>query len=217
MNHSVAPSRRNVAKSAAWAVPVIAVGAAAPAASASTATPPGLQGWVQVTETCDSRTGARLGINGAGSYPDRGLWVYNTTPSTTIVSASITFYFPASMNLTWSYATGGSTQWTVPEKDPSAPPISGMTAYTSRYNGAFAAGSGSPTYSYALGQPAFQTQTLSYSYCLSAVRAYARRTVTVDGKQISFLRGPITLQPSRAGSRSSKGVTDTATAVSDAI
>lgn len=208
MKNSVAPSRRSVAKSVAWTVPVIAVGTAAPAASASTtATPPGLQGWVQVTETCDARTGARLGINGAGSYPDRGLWVYNTTPATTITNASITFYFPTTMNLTWSYASGGSTQWTLPTKDPSAPAVTGMTAYTTRYTGAFAYVKGNPVYSYALGQPAFQTQTLSYSYCLSAVRAYARRTVTVDGKQISFLRGPITLQPSSAAPRANTAAT----------
>lgn len=199
MSNSTMPTRRTVAKAAAWTTPVLAVGVAAPAASASTtATPPGLQGWVTVNESCSTSAGMQLSIDGTGNYPDRGLWVFNTTKTTSIADAAITLYFPSGMNLQWSYASGGSSHWTLLAVDTTAPPISGMTAYTTRYTGAFAYVPGNPTYSYAVGQPKFQAKALAYKYCQSAITAYARRTVTVNNKQIAFQRGPITLQPSRA-------------------
>jgi hypothetical protein len=203
MSNSATPTRRTVAKSAAWTVPVIALGVAAPAASASTtATPPGLQGWVTVSESCSIVTGMQLTIDGTGSYPERGLWIFNTTKTTAIKDATVTFYFPADMNLQWSYASGGSTQWTVPAKDSSAPSIAGMTAYTTRYTGAFAFVPGNPAYSYAVGQPKFQSKALSYNYCRSAITGYARRSVSVDGQPIAFQRGPISLLPTRSAPRS---------------
>lgn len=213
MSNSVMPSRRTVAKSAAWSVPVIAVGVAAPAASASTtATPPGLQGWVTVSESCSTATGMQLTIDGTGSYPDRGLWIFNTTKATTIAGASITFYFASDMKLQWSYASGGSSQWTLPARDSAAPPISGMTAYTTRYTGAFAFVPGKPSYSYAVGQPKFQSTPLSYGYCRSAIKAYARRSVAVNGEPIAFQRGPISLLPTRSAPRSASRAANEAAA-----
>lgn len=196
MSNTALPSRRAIAKSAAWSTPAIAIGVAAPSAAASTtSTPPGLQGWVTVTETCSISAGMQLTIDGTGSYPERGLWVFNTTRTTAIAQASMTFYFPSDMKLQWSYASGGSKQWTQPAKDSAAPSISGMTAYTTRYTGTFAHVSGGTDFSYAVGQPKFQANALAYSYCRSAIKAYASRTVTVDNKQISFRRGPINLLP----------------------
>lgn len=202
MNNST-PSRRTVAKSAAWAAPVIAIGVAAPAASASTTdTPPGLQGWVTVTESCSPRSGTQLAIDGAGSYPDRGLWVFNTTPTTTIADATMTFYFPSNLKLTWSYAAGGSRLWSPLTRDTSAPSITGMTAYTTRYSGGFVhvpgGAPGKPAYSYAEGQPRFAAEPLPYGHCQSTILAYARRSVVVDNEQISFQRGPISLRPTFA-------------------
>lgn len=186
-------TRRTLAKAAAWATPVLTLAAAAPAVAASN-TPPGLQGYVYVAKQCVPRS-TLLSIDGSGSYPSRGLWVYNTTSSTTVTNASITFYYPSDLGtLSWSAGTSNSG-WSVPTVDSTAQTISGFTAYTTRYTGAWQyVGSGDPTYTYALGQPNFAARVSGSRYCgVDDLPVYANRTVTVGGSTISFRRGPVYL------------------------
>lgn len=186
-------SRRTVVRGAAWSVPVVAFAGAAPAFAASL--PPGLQGWVTVAKRCRWTSQSTLEIDGRGSYPDRGLWIYNTRETTTIADAKITYYFPNSLGtLTWQAAAGNS-RWSVPAVDNSAPVIAGHTAYTSTYTGGWqfvdSPGDG-VDYTYATGQPHFSAN-LSYSSCQRTITAYARRSVIVNGETIDFTRGPINL------------------------
>lgn len=194
--HTHSISRRHLAAGAAWTVPAIAVAAMAPNVSASLQ--PGLQGWVILTKTCRSGDAGRsmtIDVNGFGSYPSRGLWVYNTTSTTTIAAAKITFYFPSALQLSFSTATNHSPSWSSLAADSSAPAIQGMTAYSASYTGSFAfvpAGNGQPAYSYAVGQPHYQATASvppSSNYCESdKLPVTARRTVTVDGQVITFSR-----------------------------
>lgn len=185
-------TRRTLAKAAVWTTPVIAMGAAAPAIAASA--PPGLQGYVTVVKQC-SGGDMRLAINGIGSYPDRGLWVFNARPSS-LANAAITFYFPTSLGtIPWS-TESGSAGWSVPTVDSSVTQISGFTAYTTKYTGSWAyVSTGTDPYSFATGQPSFAaTVTASMARCnTGGLTLYARRTVDVDGKTVSFQRGPVTL------------------------
>ncbi|KYH45027.1 hypothetical protein [Branchiibius sp. NY16-3462-2] len=182
-------TRRTLAKGAAWTTPVLLVGAVTPPASASVQ--PGLQGWVTVGKSCDSNT-MTLTIDGTGSYPDRGLWVYG--PSTqNIANAFITFYYPSTLAITWA-ANPTNASWSVPAIDNTAPAISGFTAYTTKYSGAWTyhpTGADGP-YSTANGQPNFTgTAQNAGVLCRNGVNVYARRTVTVNGTQVTFLRGPV--------------------------
>lgn len=187
-----AVSRRTLAKGAAWVTPVLMTGAIAPAVSASPE--PGLQGWVGVGKSCDGST-MTLTIDGTGSYPDRGLWVYNAQPAQ-LSNAYITFYYPTGLRtITWS-PNASNSNWSTPVVDSTATPISGYTAYTTRYSGTWtyhATGADGP-YSTADGQPNFSaTVNRASTYCSSGVNLYARRTVTVGGTQTSFLRGPVSI------------------------
>lgn len=194
--------RRTVVKGAAWSAPVIAVGTAAPALAASPL-PPGLQGWVTVGKDCNNSGNDVLTINGTGGNgaepPDtgtRGLWIYNTTNSTTIANARITFYFPNSVApLTWT-AVSGNSGWTVPVVSTVDPPIAGFTAYTTYYSGGWEFRDLNPgtanDFTRAIGRPNFQASK-EISSCGSTIQVYARRTVTVNGQTISFIRGPINL------------------------
>ena len=193
--------RRTVVKGAAWSAPVIAVGTAAPAQAASPL-PPGLQGWVTVGKDCNTFGNDTLTINGTGgngaeppNTGTRGIWIYNTTASTTVANARITFYYPNSVApLTWSAASGNSG-WSVPVVSTVDPPIAGFTAYTTFYTGPWEFRNLPGTandYSRATGRPNFQASKVIPS-CGSTIQVYARRTVTVNGQTISFIRGPIGL------------------------
>ncbi|PWJ27315.1 hypothetical protein ATK17_3506 [Branchiibius hedensis] len=186
-------SRRTLAKGAAWTTPVLLVGVVAPPASASPQ--PGLQGWVDVGKSCNASFAMTLTIDGTGSYPDRGLWVYNAQPAQ-ISNAYITFYYPSGLGtIAWTAASGNSN-WSVPAVDATAPVIAGYTAYTTRYSGTWtyhATGTDGP-YSTADGDPKFTaTVAGAGTYCRNGVSVYARRTVTVNGTVYTFLRGPVSL------------------------
>lgn len=198
---ATALSRRTLAQGAAWAIPVAAVVAAAPVMAAST---PGLQGWVEIGKRC--RMGSdTLTIDGTGgnsaSPPDngsRGLWVYRTTAATTLEYARITFYYPSSLGtITWSAATENA-DWSVPVVSTIDPAISGYTAYTTYYTGGWTFYNLTGTvndYTRATGRPNFTgSAALSDNQCRDGgLPVYARRTVTVNGEVISFLRGPVNL------------------------
>ena len=179
------PSRRALVAGAAWAVPAIAIASAAPAMAIST--PPGLQGWVTI-----SRSGGdgncTLEIDGVGNYAVRGLWVFNTTNATGVTGAFIVFYYPMSLGiLTWSAATG-NTNWSAPAYDSGDTTVAGHYAYKTTYSGGWTWVNATPTYTLATGDPHFTTSSTT---CPNGnIDVYARRTVTVDGSTISFLRGP---------------------------
>lgn len=182
------PSRRSLVAGAAWAVPAIAIASAAPAMAIST--PPGLQGWVTI-----SRSGGdgncTLEIDGVGNYAVRGLWVFNTTNATGVTGAFIVFYYPMSLGiLTWSAATDNSG-WSAPAYDAGDDTVAGHYAYKTTYSGSWTFVNGTPTYTLANGDPHF---TSSSATCPNRnIDVYARRTVTVDGSTISFLRGPVNI------------------------
>ena len=182
-------TRRTLAKGAAWTTPVLLVGAITPPASASVQ--PGLQGWVGVKKDCSgivSRT-MTLTIDGTGSYPDRGLWVYGPS-NPVIANAYITFYYPSALVITWT-ATSANSLWSVPTVDNTAPVIAGFTGYTTNYSGGWtyhSTGTDGP-YSTANGQPSFTgTAPATSTLCNNSTTVYARRTVTVNGQTISFVR-----------------------------
>ena len=192
--------RRTVVKGAAWSAPVIAVGTAAPAHAASL--PPGLQGWVTVGKNCNWQSDDVLTINGTGgngveppNSGTRGLWIYNTTSSTTVANARITFYYPDSLgSLTWT-AEPSNSGWSVPQVSTVDPPIAGFTAYTTYYTGGWQFRDLPGTdndYTRATGRPNF-VASKQINNCDGTIQVYARRTVTVDGQVISFLRGPVGL------------------------
>lgn len=189
--------RRQVVKGAAWTAPVIAMGTAAPAQAASPL-PPGLQGWVTVGKNCGTD---RLTIDGTGggnaSPPNnnsRGLWIYNTTASTQIANARITFYYPSSYGtITWT-AVSGNSNWSVPVPSTVDPPIAGYIAYTTVYSGGWQFMNLPGTandYSRATGGPNFRA-SVNVS-CSGTIPIFARRTVTVNSETISFIRGPVNL------------------------
>lgn len=123
------------------------------------------------------------------------MWVYNTTASTQITNAQITYYYPSSLGtLRWSSAAG-NTGWSVPVVDGSVPQKPGYTAYTSYYTGGwqFVDNPGVDNdYTYATGQPHF-TAAISNNACSRDILIYARRSVVVDGETIAFERGPVEL------------------------
>lgn len=185
-------TRRAVVKGAAWAVPVITVGAAAPAMAASPVPPRGLNGWVQLEKLCGDD---RFNINGSGSYDDRGLWVFISDPSATIGPASISFYFQSN-TLSWTNSSGAG--WSNLTRDASAddPSLTGFYAYTTTYTG---------TWTYVNdtndAEDRWEADTDPYFYrvltdCL-VITAYARRTVRVVSggteTNVSFRRGPVTV------------------------
>lgn len=189
-------SRRVLARGAAWAVPAVTIAAAAPALAASPP-PPGLQGWLGVGKTCVSGTDT-LTIDGRGSFPTRGLWVYYTTSTTVLTGARMTFYYPTSLGtLTWSDSING---WSKPVVTTGVDPVMpGYTAYTTYYTGGWTwvnATGTDPDYTLANGDPYFTASvTLSDAVCRAGgLTMYIQRTVTVtdggDSETISFLRGP---------------------------
>lgn len=111
-------SRRTVVKGAAWAAPVVAMASAAPAFAASQNT--SIQGYVQIGGNCSGLT-----INGTGS--GYGLFIGNTTTSTTIANPYIIFFLSAP-SLTWTTSSGNSG-WTAPVYIGHSTSIGGRTMY----------------------------------------------------------------------------------------
>lgn len=182
------PTRRAIAKGAAWSVPIIAATTAAPVYAASAQ--PGLQGWVSIGKSCSNTS--TLTLTGVGSYPDRGIWIEQATATSKATNASLTYYLPSSLgNLTW-LAQSDNGAWSTPVVNASAPAKSGFTAYITKYSGAWAYRSDVGVL-LANSNPSFTTTLPSYSACSAGIQAYATRDVTIDGNRIQFTRGPVTL------------------------
>lgn len=123
------PSRRTIAKGAAWAVPAVAVAAATPAMAASLRKDPGINGWVMNSPESDGSCfwgtrEYRLEVSSiqSGSGPDGapfGLYLYDTEPANVISNASITYWILGDHSassgsdtyITWSTLSGHSTCW----------------------------------------------------------------------------------------------------------
>lgn len=190
-------SRRRVVAGAAWSVPVVALATAAPSFAVSPSDPipaNALNGWVRVTRDCNA---AQISISSAGAYPNGGLWVFSNQqqpPS----NAQLVFYFPTSWGiLTW---TSGNRAWSAPVYEGQVT-ISGQTynAYRSTYNGQFqwatnggvytgGGGPAGPERWEAVTAPSFTTSRIAWRSCGNGDAVYLRRTVTVNGKEITFRR-----------------------------
>lgn len=141
------PSRRTLVKGAAWSVPVVAVGAAAPAMASSLRMDPGINGWV--LNSPRSRflvpCGWTLRVDSAPSDPPAtpdgapfGLYLYNIEPDDIITNATITYWIigEQSSGATWSQNSGHSACWGTPVKGASAIKADGLryTPYTWTYS-----------------------------------------------------------------------------------
>ncbi|WP_271986587.1 hypothetical protein [Pseudoclavibacter terrae] len=175
-----ATSRRQVLTAAAWSVPVIATAVAAPAQAASRVR--GIDGWVEV-----QWDGNRVYLDGRGSYPDRGLWVTDTNPGDTITNATITFYLSVTAVATWTAQGGNDGAWSLPVNIGTST-IAGtpVRGYTTTYN--FAAFPVTPVSPITMLNNNLHWRT-NTGFGNSLV--WARRSVTVNGEVLSFLRGPV--------------------------
>lgn len=186
MTTSNDPSRRTLVKGAAWSVPVVAVGAAAPAMAASPVR--GIDGWVEMQHSrpwwgCDTS----LTMDGTGSYPNRGLWVTDTRTWDTITDAFIDFSVSASIGqLTWSKVGSGTTCWSTPVWD-RTDSISGESVHV--YRTAYTCSITAATPRTLLDNRNFHYRANFYS--CATYRIWAYRHVIVNNEVLAFRRGPI--------------------------
>lgn len=177
------PSRRRLLVTAAWAAPVIATAVAAPAHAASNVR--GIGGWVLV-----SWNRGHVSLDGRGDPPERGLWVTDTNPGDTITAATITFYIPATIAVTaWTAEGGDSGAWSIPVTDGTTLEVDGVEVrgYVTTFNfAAFPVTPVSPI-TYLNNDLHFRTENVGFGSAL----VWARRSVTVNGVVLSFLRGPV--------------------------
>ncbi|WP_157975567.1 hypothetical protein [Brachybacterium sp. YJGR34] len=185
-----AASRRALLSTAAWTAPIAITAVSAPAVAASA---PQLGGSISLNSSC-SGTSQTLTINGTSAYPTHGIWMERVPNAPSPTAASVTVYFSTTFgNRTWTRVSGGSTAWSIPVRDTSAPAISGFYAYTSNYTGAW-------TYDpanrrlYNAARPHFQTVRTG-STCVDPVTVYVRRRVVLGGQTYTLQRGPLNLAP----------------------
>ncbi|MBD2758928.1 hypothetical protein IEE94_05345 [Yimella sp. cx-573] len=115
-------SRRALAKGAAWAAPVVALGATAPATAASLRIDPGINGWVLNTTTALSgacRWSLRVNSNPSnpGPTPDGapyGLYLYDVQPNAVISNAKLTYWIIGDQTATWVSNPQHSSCWSAP-------------------------------------------------------------------------------------------------------
>ncbi|EWS81741.1 hypothetical protein BF93_15360 [Brachybacterium phenoliresistens] len=185
-----AMTRRRLMRGVAWAVPTLAVSVAAPAVAASQLGPE-VGGSTQFQSSCSGTT-QTLTINGTGSYPSQGTWISNVPSAPAPTSATLTAYYPTDLApLTWTRLGTGSPAWTVPVVDTSVAQISGYTAYSSTYSGAWTYDTPNRRF-YNAARPHFQA-VRSGRTCVTPVTIYVQRQVTLSGQAYSVRRGPSTL------------------------
>ena len=166
-------TRRVLTKGVAWAAPVTIIGTAAPALAASQVN--GLNGWVELRGNCGTKG---LLIDGRGTYPNRGLWVYPITScSVTPQNARITFYLPNGRVNGKSTAVEDSG-WSVPVKDDSVPHKPSYTGYTTVYDGDWTY-VGDESQMRVTSFPYFSVETKNI--CSQPLHVIARRSVDVGG------------------------------------
>lgn len=189
-------TRRSVLRAAAWTTPVIATAVAAPAFAASQ-DKYGLNGWVYVKwsskwEQFKNKKGKLewrlreyLTLDGRGEEPNIGLWVSETKPGDVISNVSIVFYTSVTESLTWTALSGNSGAWSTPTAEP-VTTLNGVSVrpYRTTYLSPITATSPTTTLNNDL---VFQTTGSG----VASAKVWALRSVSVNGKQITRLRGPV--------------------------
>lgn len=171
-------------------MPVVAVTSASPA-MATSIPPRGLNGWVDLRIDCDGDYEFR--IDGRGSFTgggtaDRGIWTFVDDPSPDITGATIIFYFTKSnMNFQNQSGPGWSNLVRTPASDGTAP-VANYYAYTTTYNGTWTQ---YPAYDAWVADSDPYWREADISRCDDGICGYARRSLTVNGETVSFLRGPV--------------------------
>lgn len=217
-------SRRAVAKGAAWAAPVLALGATAPATASSLRIDPGINGWVLNSPTNlrgDCRWSLRVNSNPSnpGRTPDGapyGLYLYDVQPNAVITNAKLTYWIIGDQNATWTANAQHSSCWSSPVRGAVQTKADGLpyTPYTFTYNCSILASSVSADGRLRLGH--FDT-TATFTqqddrgarYC-NDVTYWTQRTITIDqdgtGSQpadvLTFERRNGTRGPASSGARS---------------
>lgn len=182
--------RRTVVQGAAWAVPAVMVATATPAFAVSPVPPGGLNGWVELQRNCNG-PGTNFTIDGRGSYPDRGIWVFVSPAGPEPTNAEIVFYFQNnSLTFTNNSQSGWSNLTRATSLDGTAP-AAGYYAYQTTYTGAWTYTTSGEDRWVANSDPKFST-LYSPNRCVN-ISAYARRTVTTSLGTVSFLRGPVSV------------------------
>ena len=122
-------TRRSFATGVAWAVPAVAVAAAAPAHAVSLVNYPGINGWMQNAPS--RRPGEcawRLEVDSNPTRPYRsapnvpgltdgapfGLYLYDVEPTNTFSNATITYSIIGNQTATWTTMDGHSSCWSDP-------------------------------------------------------------------------------------------------------
>lgn len=119
-------TRRSLVKGAAWAVPVVAVAAAAPAAAVTIVKDPGINGWVTTNTEGgwfnNCRKTVTVNSQSSGTGPDGapfGLYIYdvNVSPNPDVITnAEMIYWIPSNLTGTpsWSTLSGHSNCWSGP-------------------------------------------------------------------------------------------------------
>lgn len=200
-------SRRALVKTAAWAVPVIALAAPTPAMAASPIPPNGLEGWVQLQLTDTGGSNAVYSIRGENDYPDFYLRVTQTLTTQDVNSVWIVFLINRP-GLTWTRGPDDENTWSLPIAGGSeilSTPSGNQTfyAYTITYTGNPGIGVAAPPFDAAAG---FTTIDNRMHFITpdnvpddQTIYTYARRYVLMGGAPLPvpnpvwFQRGPVGL------------------------
>lgn len=141
-------ARRTLAKGAAWAVPAVAMAAAAPAQAASLVKYPGINGWVNNITRSGSVTGTTCDYTlevdstpGGTNTPDGapfGLYIYDVESPNTFSDAKLTYWIIGAQatGATWATLSGHSPCWGTPVKGTASTQPDGLiyTPYTWTYD-----------------------------------------------------------------------------------
>lgn len=128
-------SRRTLAAGAAWSVPAVLVGTAAPAVAASVRArlihQPQVQWYGDSAPWC---TGTGQGIELSATEPGEQVTVLGATHDDPISDASITFWMQR-QDMTFTAGPGGNGCWSAPARTGQAQQVRGVTlyGYTSTY------------------------------------------------------------------------------------
>lgn len=185
-----AVNRRTVVKGAAWAVPAVTVGAAAPAMAASP--DPGLNGWVVISRGSDCWLGGCTchvrydGYRDGDAYFDGvrlGLWVWDAHSSEITEAPSLTIHLPYTVS--WQ-SQSGSVGWSLPTYV--GQDSDGFYMYRTNYSGGYVDQTGTDGLPEVVltGRPHF-LGTRNGS-CPSDRRQKITRRVGINGETLQFTR-----------------------------
>lgn len=212
-------SRRAVAKGAAWAAPVLALGATAPATASSLRIDPGINGWVLNSPRSGGGCSYNLRVNSNPSNPGRtpdgapyGLYLYDVQPNAVISNAKLTYWIIGDQNATWAPNAQHSSCWSAPVQGALQTKADGLQyrPYTFTYNCPILPSQVSSDGRLRLGHfDTTATFTQPSNRC-NDVTYWTQRTITIDqdgtGSQpadvLTFERRNGTRGPASSGARS---------------